>query len=132
MKTEISKLKADLDAIFSKFIRLKYADEHGWVNCFTCHKEFFWKDIQCGHWVARNYLATRWEVKNCRPQCRGCNLFAHGRPDDFAVNLRREKVKLEDLVQSKYTILKLDLNWYKEKIKQVTRAVNRLKKQKGL
>ena len=44
MSTTILKKKAD--AIFSTYIRLKYADENLDVQCFTCDKVMPYKKIQ--------------------------------------------------------------------------------------
>ena len=38
MKKTISKLKKELDTIFSVFIRLRSANEYGMCQCFTCGK----------------------------------------------------------------------------------------------
>lgn len=57
-----AQLKKLLDSIFSVYIRQKYPAE-----CYTCGK----KDVslQCGHFISRSYLATRFDENNCRPQC---------------------------------------------------------------
>ena len=71
----LAKYKKELDAIFSKYVRLVHADNDGMVSCYTCGKLKHWKSQQNGHFVSRQYLATRWEEDNCRVQCAGCNVF---------------------------------------------------------
>lgn len=66
-------LKNDLDAVFSLYIRLKYANPEGIVTCYTCDEPFHYKDIQNGHFVKRGSNATRFEEANNRPQCPRCN-----------------------------------------------------------
>ena len=73
-----SKLRDKLDAIFSKYIRLKYSDKNGYCRCISCGKVFFWKDIQNGHYMSRRYMSTRFSEDNCRPQCVACNIFNQG------------------------------------------------------
>lgn len=73
-----SKLRDKLDAIFSKYIRLKYSDKNGYCRCISCGKVFFWKEIQNGHYMSRRYMSTRFSEDNCRPQCVACNIFNQG------------------------------------------------------
>ena len=105
------KLKKKLDAVFSKWIRSKFPPV-----CYTCGKTN--TTLQCGHFVPRQYLATRWSEENCRPQCVGCNLFGGGQLLDFEENLINEigKKKVENLKHSRHEILKLDREWYLTKI----------------
>lgn len=73
-----SKQRDKLDAIFSKYIRLKYSDDRGNCRCISCGKVFPWKEIQCGHYMSRRYMSTRFSEDNCRPQCVACNIFNQG------------------------------------------------------
>lgn len=82
--------KKKLDAVFSQYIRLKYADEYGVVNCFTCPKFGTVKEMQNGHFVPRQYLSLRWDERNCRPQCYACNMLYNGQPSAFAARLEAE------------------------------------------
>ena len=107
----ISKLKHELDAVFSKYIRAKYP-----ARCYTCGKQ---GTLQCGHFVARSYLATRFDEDNCRPQCVGCNIFGGGKPLDFEENLIAElgKKRVEAIKKKRHEITILTPQWYEEKIK---------------
>jgi hypothetical protein len=107
-----AKLKKELDAIFSKYIRAKYADNNGYVQCYTCSVKKPISEMQNGHWIPRNNLATRFSEENCRPQCVGCNMFNKGRPDVFAVNLLKEGIDIINLQQTKYKVFKIDAIWY--------------------
>lgn len=88
-KKTTSQLKKELDRVFSLYIRNKYAED-GYVQCYTCGATKLIKEIQCGHFVSRGNLATRFDEKNCRPQCAGCNVFGGGRVSTFAVKLEQE------------------------------------------
>lgn len=116
MKPTSVKLKKKLDAVFSKYVRGKYAKD-GFVKCYTCSTIKPISEMQNGHWIPRNVLATRFDEQNCRPQCVGCNMFNKGRPDVFAVNLLKEGVDIEKMSQLRYKIFKVDSSWYEEKIK---------------
>jgi len=87
-KKSLSKLKKDLDVVFSLFIRLRNADDQGMVECFTCNKIAHYKNgMQCGHFQSRKHLATRFDEVNCQVQCSGCNVFRYGEQYKFSVNL---------------------------------------------
>lgn len=74
----ITQLKKELDAIFSLYIRQKYADENGNIECYTCGVVKPIKSMQNGHFWSRSHLSVRWDEDNCRPQCVGCNMYKHG------------------------------------------------------
>lgn len=89
IKKTVSWLKKEADRVFSLYIRNKYA-KNGYVKCYTCGKQLEIKQMQCGHFVSRSHLATRYSEDNCRPQCVGCNVFGGGKTATFAVRLERE------------------------------------------
>jgi hypothetical protein len=91
MKTKTPKqLKKKADDLFSIHIRKKYADSDGYVKCYTCDKAYPIKEIQCGHFVRRVHLSTRWDEDNARPQCFACNVWKRGNYDEFALRLVNE------------------------------------------
>jgi hypothetical protein len=89
----------DLDIIFSQLIRLKEADEFGMVKCFTCDEIKHWKQMQCGHFVKRAQMGTRFSEKNCRPQCKACNEHKDGNEKVFAERLEAEEPGLVAMLQ---------------------------------
>lgn len=110
-------LKKKLDILFSQYIRHKFS-KHGMCLCYTCDKILPIKQIQNGHFISRQYLATRWEVDNCRPQCFGCNVYGHGKFLDFEERLVKEvgKNKVEEMKRRRHQIIKLDTTWYEQQI----------------
>jgi len=111
MSKTVSKLKKDLDIVYSQYIRLKSADDDGFVTCVTCGKNAHYKKgMQAGHYVSRSHNATRYSDDNVHVQCTGCNLFKSGNMDEYAL-----------FMIDKYGIEKLDeLNKRKQEIKQFT------------
>lgn len=97
-KKSNAQLKKELDKIFSIYIRTKNS-RYGYVNCFTCGKRLAIKEAQNGHFIRRQYLATRYSEDNCRPQCVGCNIFGDGKTVEFAKRLESEK---KGIVQKLY------------------------------
>jgi len=81
----INQLVAELDKVFSIFIRLRDIDADGFSYCVTCGKPMTLKTSQCGHFISRRHFATRWEEKNCAAQCVGCNMFAQGKQYEFGL-----------------------------------------------
>lgn len=83
----LTKLKKDLDSIFSKYIRLKDADDDGYVKCFTSGVVKYWKEIQAGHFQSRRHLNTRWDEMNVKPQTMAENMYNQGNQYTFGLNL---------------------------------------------
>ena len=134
MKT-ISKLKKELDAIFSLFIRLRDATDEGLVQCFTCRKVSHYKSgMQNGHFQSRKHYSTRWDETNCQTQCVGCNMFRAGEQYKFAIALESKygegtAGELEWLAR---TIMKVSRIDYEEKISYYKDLVEKIKKEKGI
>lgn len=107
----LSKLKKELDRVFSLYIRAKYPKV-----CYTCHKINV--TLQCGHFVSRTYLATRWDENNCRPQCVGCNIWGRGQLLDFEEHLIQELgfEQVRDIKSKRHEVLKLNRAYYLENI----------------
>ena len=103
-------LKKELDRVFSIYIRQKYDK-----SCYTCGKV---GTLQNGHFISRQYIATRWDENNCRPQCVGCNIFGNGKPLDFEERLKKDLgcEFVEVMKKKRHLSMKLDRNWYREQI----------------
>lgn len=116
----LSKLKKELDSIFSKFIRSKYGP-----NCYTCKGE---KGNQNGHFVSRTYLSVRWDEDNCRPQGMRCNIFNHGMTVDFEENLVNEigKDRVEAVKAKRKELFKPTREFYEESIQKYTALISTL------
>jgi len=117
----ITPLKKKLDTLFSLYIRKKYDK-----TCYTCGGGG--KVLQCGHFVSRMYLATRWDENNARPQCRMCNCLMNGRAVDFEERLIGEigQEQVDLLKRKRKEITKLTPDWYEEQIKLFTAKLSTL------
>ena len=71
-------LKTKLDTIFAKYIRLRDALNGGVFRCISCGKVYMFDQSDCGHYINRKHMATRFNEKNCNAQCRHCNRFDEG------------------------------------------------------
>jgi Bacteriophage Lambda NinG protein len=73
-----SQLVKELDAIFSRYIRLRDADDKGICVCITCGSKVHRKEIQNGHFISRGNYKYRRSVVNCFGQCMPCNIYKSG------------------------------------------------------
>ena len=134
MKT-ISKLKKELDKIFSIYIRIRDATETGLCQCITCNKVAHYKaGMQCGHFQSRSFLATRFNEHNCQVQCVGCNMFKQGEQWKFGIALNAKygegtSRELEELARTTIKLSRID---YEEQIRYYKAIVQNLKKEKGI
>jgi hypothetical protein len=128
-KGSLSSLEKKLDQVFSWYIRKSHADKNGYCKCVTCGKVVHWKDIQCGHFISRRHKATRWEEKNCGPQCVGCNIYNQGAGPAYASYLIRKYGEgIVDLLLAKSRSVwkggrfeyEAMISEYEEKLKQYT------------
>jgi hypothetical protein len=124
-KKTTTQLKKKLDEIFSRYIRLKYSNNNGEARCYTCGVQKHWTNQQCGHFVSRTYLATRFLEENVRVQCAGCNIFGGGRTVVFANKLDAEKPEtVKNLYRKAQEITKSYP--YEEKIQEYSQKVEEL------
>lgn len=108
-KKTLPKLKNDLDKWFSVYIRTRYADDQGMVDCFTSGVRKHWKEVHCGHFQSRRHLATRWDEQNCQVQSVAENIYNQGNQFQFGLNLDKKygKGTAEALLVKAQTTVKL-------------------------
>lgn len=97
---DLQDLILDADAIFSQYVRLKYSDKRGFVTCYTCPTNKHWTLMQNGHFVKRAHLYLRFDERNCRVQCSGCNEIQQGNMAVYYTKLDQECKGLPDLLRS--------------------------------
>ena len=130
----ISKLKKELDKWFSLYIRLRDADDLGFVECFTSGRFYHYKNIHAGHFMSRKHLSTRWCDTNVQPQSIGDNLFGQGEQYKFSIALDSKygEGTAKELELTARTIMKVSRIDYEEKISYYKDLVDKLKKDKGI
>lgn len=89
-KRSVSKLKRELDTIFSRYIRHRDTNADGMIRCYTCPKVMEFKQAQAGHFVPRQYLSVRYDEVNVKSQCFACNMLYNGQPSSYAARLERD------------------------------------------
>lgn len=133
-RLSISQLTKKLDTFFSLYIRLVNSDKHGKVKCFTCNRVEYFKSIQNGHFQSRRFMSTRFEEKNCAPQCYACNVGLSGMQYEFGkqLDIKYGEGMADSVVQLSKQVKKFTteemlnlIEYYKDKVEQ-------LKKQKDI
>lgn len=126
---DLSGLIADADAIFSQFVRLKYADERGLVKCYTCPEVKHWTLMQAGHYIKRGHLYLRWDERNVKPQNRECNELKSGNISEYTKALEIESPGITEILQEEMRIVhKPSREEIRQVISQYTPLVKELKK----
>jgi len=117
-KPTLAALKRKCDKLFSIYIRLRDVDRNGTAECVTCGLRDDWRRLQCGHFVSRVVLATRFNSVNCAPQCFACNVWRRGNPAEFAGYLQRTYGNgvIESLLKEKRRTVKYTRADYEEMI----------------
>ena len=66
-------------------VRVKAADENGYVSCVVCGVRRHYKDrMDGGHFISRARAATRLVEENVHPECKGCNMPGSGHEAGYA------------------------------------------------
>lgn len=109
-----------LDAVFSEYIRRRYA-KNDIAECVTCGKKDHWKKLQAGHFMSRKHYSTRWDERNVEVQCNACNVFRYGEQYKFSIYLGKElsdELYLKSHQTVKFSNIDLQdmIDVYKEKL----------------
>ena len=129
-KSRNATLKAKLDRVFSEYIRLRDTAGHtkdGYFRCISCGQIKPYSQADCGHYIGRQHMATRYNEINCNAQCRFCNRFNEGLKggyrqglvqkygEDKVLLLESQQVKTAKISVFEYEEL---IKFYQQKIKE--------------
>jgi hypothetical protein len=102
-----------LDTLFSQYIRQSKSDSFGNTTCITCGKIENWKNQDCGHFMSRTNMSTRWDERNVDTQCRYCNRYCQGKQFEFSLKIGKE------LSEELYLLSKQTKKWSLDEIKDM-------------
>lgn len=120
--------------IFSEYIRRRDALEYSGgdiAKCCTCSHVAHWKEMDCGHFISRRHLATKFDEKNNGIQCKGCNGFGSGKQFEYSIFLdnKHGKGTAEMLLAKSRNACKwgkfeynLLIDEYKKKVKELQKV----------
>lgn len=111
MKTSLSKLIHRLDSVLSAYVRKRDSE------CITCGSIH---GLQCGHFMGRNAMSTRFDERNCNAQCVVCNSNEHGDIDAYKYRIDEKwgEGTADELVILSKQIKKWDAHELRELIKK--------------
>jgi len=69
----IAKLVDEAAVLMQKLVRMKAANDDGYVTCVTCGVVKHWKEMQGAHFISRRWTATKILEENIHPCCPCCN-----------------------------------------------------------
>lgn len=126
--------KDKLDRIFSEYIRLRDADNNGYIRCISCGKVVFWKDADNGHFINRKHMSLRFSETNCNAQCRACNRFDEGNMTGYNLGMIKKigQQAVDLLILAKNNVNKISDAEYKVLISYYQQKVKEIKLQKNL
>lgn len=133
-KVSIKTLKNKLDRVFSIYVRLRDSNANGYCRCISCGAIHHWKDVDCGHFVNRSHMGTRYSERNCNAQCRKCNRFDEGNNIGYTRGLiSKYDVKvLAELEVKKNTPTHMKSFDYEILIDHYNKEIKRLKTEKNI
>ena len=129
----MANLKATLDRWFSIYIRLRDSDANGYGRCISCGKLVHWKEADCGHFINRQHMNTRYDEQNCNLQCRSCNRFDEGNNEGYRRGLiaKYGEEVVNHLYLKKHIFRKYSVFELKAIADDYKKRFNELKKQKN-
>lgn len=109
-KKTIPKLIDDCWKVFSKYTRLRDAirttGDIYYLRCITCKDAKEIPNCDAGHWRSRAYRSTLFHEQNVHGQCKSCNGFYGGKPEEYKeeiIKMYGEEVADEIYYLSKQT-----------------------------
>lgn len=126
-KSTRSKKVERLDIVFSKFIRRRDCS-FTFGRCISCGKIIKFEDCDCGHYVNRKHMSTRFDEHNCNAQCRSCNRFDEGNIQGYRKGLIAkygekiaESLEIKKFNTCNLSEVEIDLLFvhYKKKLKEI-------------
>jgi len=129
----MANLKLKLDKEFSKYIRYRDAMDNGCFKCISCGRILPFSQADCGHYINRQHMATRFSEMNCNAQCRKCNRFQEGNMQGYRRGLIAKfgENKVKVLESKQHETMKISESEYKIMIKFYSKEWKKLKKEKG-
>lgn len=120
-KQKISVLKRKLWKVFSQYIRTR---DKG--VCFICNRKAEGSGYHAGHFIPKSVggITLYFHEENVRGCCYNCNINLGGNLYEFGMKLGSEKVA--ELYALKQKSIKVDENWYQEKINHYTKLLENL------
>ena len=129
-----AELKKKLDRVFSQYIRLRdMLPGTTLFRCISCNKVYPIGEADCGHYINRKHMSTRFSEVNCHAQCRQCNRFDEGNMSGYRLGLVRMygETRVAYLEAQKYETRKYSDYEYEELIRYYKKEIARMLGERG-
>lgn len=128
----VARLRKKLWELMSTYIRststMVGSTTHG--ACYTCCKVIDLKyECDVGHCYPKGgYEALRFDTRNLRIQCKGCNLHKQGEQVEFIRLLRVElgDAEVDQMHSIRRDVVKRSRSWYLEEIEKYKELISQL------
>ena len=99
------------DEAFSLYIRTRDAQSYDgrFFRCISCGRVLPIEKADCGHYINRQHMATRFSEDNCHAQCRSCNRFDEGNMQGYRASLVEKVELLEAMKHTTHKLTETDL-----------------------
>ena len=115
----IAKLVEDAAKELQLLVRLKAADDNGYVSCVTCGETRHYKDgMQGGHYIPRGKTATKILEENVHPQCVSCNKY-RAEAAKIAYTRWMDNYYGPEFVKELEEMAKQPKKWYRAEVEEI-------------
>ena len=123
-----------LDTAFSLFIRYRDTMPGGAFRCISCGQIKPFNQADCGHYINRQHMSTRFDEMNCNAQCRKCNRYMEGNIQGYRRGLiaKYGEQKVLMLEAKQYNTRKYESFELNALVKYYRKESTKLKKEKGI
>lgn len=129
-KPSVASLVKKLDKEFSLYIRLRDSRTYGYkyFKCISCGRIRPFDQMDCGHFIGRTHMSTRFDEQNCWGECKKCNRFSADHMIYYQRNLEQKigRDKLDLLIArghqtKKWTSWELEIltSYYRDQNKKM-------------
>ena len=124
----LPELITKLDDLVSKWVRYSAVDEDGFVECYTSRKKYRPAELDAGHYITRNCMYLRFDLRNIKPQSRLHNRHKYGLAAKFGRRLEKDNPGVtEILLEESKIIYKWSRSELEQMISEYTQKVKSLK-----
>lgn len=137
-KSTVKTYKHTVWGACSKYIKMRDADNKGYVKCCTCPKVLYWnsEDLNAGHFIPGHNNSTYFNEKIIHGQCVWCNFGGGGMQYEYGKFMKRtygyDEATLDEMQTWRHQIKKHTIEDLKELKKYFDSEFERIKKEKGL
>lgn len=114
----IGKLVDDAAVLLQLLVRLKAADDNGYVSCVVCGVTRHYRDgMHGGHFISRGRLATKLVEENIHPECRLCNMPGSGHEAGYAAFMVDTYGK--EFIEELHSMSRETKKYYRDEVEEI-------------